>query len=181
MKHVATVAVEPTLASLTGETFQVASSNTSDEARSDISARGFWIRGQTAFAVIRVFNPQAKSHLNQNLPAIHKKNENEKKRIYNKRINNVDHGSFTPLVFSCFGGMSRECSRYYSQAAERIADKRKLPKSIISNWIKTRLNFALLRSCLLCVHGTKSRKNNLSPIAEIDIKVATIEANLKID
>ena len=55
------VTIEPTLAPLTGETFQLASSNTSDEARSDISARGFWIRGQTAFADIRVFNPLAKS------------------------------------------------------------------------------------------------------------------------
>ena len=33
-------------------------------------------------------------------------NEQEKKRRYNDRIVNVEHGYFTPLGFSCYGGMS---------------------------------------------------------------------------
>ena len=39
--------------------------NSSDEARLDVSVRSFWQRGQRAFYDVRVFNPFAKSHLNQ--------------------------------------------------------------------------------------------------------------------
>ena len=179
-EHCSNVTIEPSLTPITGEEFSYASCNTTDEARSDISAKGFWIRGQTAFADIRVFNPLAKSHLKQSLSANHKKHENEKKRTYNQRINQVDHGSFTPLVFSCYGGMSRECGKFYSHAADKISEKRKVSKSLVSNWIKTKLSFALLRSCVLCVRGTRSKscRNEVTSIAETDIAIAAIEANV---
>ena len=50
----------------------------------------------------------------------------------------VDHGLFTPLVLSCFGGMSTECSRFLSHTTERLANRRKEPKSKISAWMKAR-------------------------------------------
>ena len=111
------------------------SSNTSNQARADVSARGLWINGQTAFCDVRVFNPLARCHLHHSLPAVHKKNENKKKWEYNQRI-----GSFTPLVFSCFGGMSRECSCIFLHTAQRLANRRKEPKSKTNNieWITYR-------------------------------------------
>lgn len=102
----------------------------------------------------------------------------KKKRSYNERIIHVDHGSFTPLVFSCFGGMSRECSRFYSHAADLIAEKRKLSKSIVSAWIKTRLNFSLIRSMLLCVRGTRSmyeKTHNLDGDIELAVQESRIQ------
>ena len=39
-------------------------------------------------------------------------NEKEKKRECNERIMNVEHGPLTPLVFSCYGGMSQECGAF---------------------------------------------------------------------
>ena len=53
------VRIEPTLQKLTGENLQARTANVSDEARLDVSARGFWNAGQTAFFDIRVFNPNA--------------------------------------------------------------------------------------------------------------------------
>ena len=125
------VIVEPLLQPLTGEKFKMKLAIASNDARADVAARSFWVKGQVAYADVRVFNPLAKSHKNLTLQAAHKKNENEKKRNYNGKIINVDHGSFTPLVFSCYGGMSRECSRFYSHAAELIAEKRKISKSVV--------------------------------------------------
>ena len=58
---------------------------TANEARSDVSARGFWIRGQyvcNTFADIRVFNQLPNCYRNQTLEASHRRNENEKKRAY---------------------------------------------------------------------------------------------------
>ena len=129
------VAIEPLLTPLMGEELPK-SSNTSNQARADVIAKGLWIDGKTAFCDVRVFNPLARCHLHHSLPAVHKKNENKKKWEYNQRI-----GSFTPLVFSCFGGMSRECSCFFSHTAECLANRRKEPKSKISAWIKARLKF----------------------------------------
>ena len=162
---------------LTGEELPK-SSNTSNQARADVSARGLWINGQTAFCDVRVFNPLARCHLHHSLPAVHKKNENEKKREYNQRILQVEHGSFTPLVFSCFGGMSRECRCFFSHTAERLANRRKEPKSKISAWIKARLNFALIRSMLLCLRGTRT-PSNVDNISEIDLCAVVPESNIE--
>ena len=48
------VEVEPHLQPLTGEVL-ISSSNSSDETRLDVSARGFWQRGQRAFFDVGVF------------------------------------------------------------------------------------------------------------------------------
>ena len=71
------VRVEPPLTPLTGEGFP-SGSNIADDARLDIAARGFWERCEMAFFDIRVFNPYAKTHLNQNLNAAFTRNEREK-------------------------------------------------------------------------------------------------------
>ena len=83
--------------------------NQSDEARSDISTTGFWIKGQRAFLDIRVSDPNAQLHQKKTLQKCYEINEQEKKREYSSRILNVEQGTFIPLVFSATGGMGREC------------------------------------------------------------------------
>ena len=136
------VAVEPVLQEITGEQFPP-STITTDDARVDVSARGFWVRGQMAYLDVRVFNPTAKVYLNQTLKAAYKTNENLKKRSYSKRVNLIDQGTFTPLVFTCFGGMARECAVFYNRLSEMIAEKRNEPVSKTKNWIRTRFKFQL--------------------------------------
>ena len=95
--------VEPHLYTLTGNVL-TSSANSSGESRLEIKAHGFWQRGQRAFFDVRVFNPFAKSHLNQKRDKAFSSNENEKKQQYNQRIIEVQHSSFIPLVFSPYGG-----------------------------------------------------------------------------
>ena len=76
------VAIELLLTPLTGEELPK-SSNTSNQARADVSAKGLWVDGQMAFRDVRVFNPLLRCHLHYSLPAVHKKNENETKRECN--------------------------------------------------------------------------------------------------
>ena len=73
------VKIEPDLESLTGEQLNKGAIGT-DGARSDISARGFWVRGQRAFFDIRVFNSYAQRYSTQSLKSSFTLNENEKKR-----------------------------------------------------------------------------------------------------
>ena len=87
---------------------------TTDEARCDVGNRGFWSAGQVAFLDVRVFNPNANRHVNQSLKKIHEINEKEKKRAYNERVQEIEHDSFTPIVMSATGSMTRECSKFDS-------------------------------------------------------------------
>ena len=117
------VRVEPPLTPLSGEGLP-SGSNTADDARLDIAARGFWERCEMAFFDIRVFNPYAKTHLNKNLKAAFTRNEREKKRQYNQRCIQVEHASFTPLVFSAYGGCSRETHHFLNTFSEQLSDKK---------------------------------------------------------
>ena len=53
---------------------------TTNEARVDVTARSFWIKGQMAYSDVRICNPLAKCHRNLSLQAAHKNNENERKK-----------------------------------------------------------------------------------------------------
>ena len=50
--------------------------------------------------------------------------ENETKRMYSKRVTEIEHGTFTPLIFTTTGGMGKECLIYHSRLAELIANKK---------------------------------------------------------
>ena len=99
--------LEPQLKPFTGEIYNYNTSNTMEDARVDISI-GFWVCGQLAFSDIRVFNPVAKSYNAKYLKSIFATREKEEKKA-TIRIIETENGSFTPLVFVCTGGMSREC------------------------------------------------------------------------
>ena len=89
------------------------------------------------------------------LSQAYKSNETEKKRSYNDRILQIENATFTPLVFSCTGGMAPECRVFFKQLASLLSDKWKETYSVIASWVKTKLSFALLRSALLCIRGTR--------------------------
>ena len=172
------VTVDPHLAQVTGERFKNKTANDSDEARLDVSARGFWVRGCKAYMDIRVFNPVAKSYSNQTLKAAHLQNEREKKRQYNERVLQIEHGSFTPLVFSCLGGMSPECQIFYKRLTGMIADKRKCEISVTASLIKAKISFSLVRMSILCIRGSRSLLQNPDDLKIQDIAATVDEARL---
>ena len=172
------VAIEPHLQPLSGETFVHKTANTDPAARVDISARGFWTRGQRAYFDIRIFDPMAPSHRNQSLQSVHEKNENEKMRNYGDRIRKVEHGSFTPLVFTTSGGMSHQTKIFFNRVAELMAEKKREPKGFFTAWFRTRLSFSLVRSALLCLRGTRSSKKNLVKPKDIDYEDTVVESRI---
>ena len=98
---------------VSGETLVPQTANTSEEARLDISARGVWAYGQREFLGVRVFNLFAWGYCGLTLSQIkyihaqtYKTIETEKKRFYNDRFMQIENATFTPLVFSCSGGMA---------------------------------------------------------------------------
>ena len=146
-------------------------SNRSNEARLDVRARGFWERGQQAFFDLRVFDPNTCRYLNKSLQHSHLINENEKKGTYNERVLQADHGTFTSLVFSIYGGMGRECHKFYSQLSDLLSEKRNLPRSAVANWVGSKVCFAILKPSLLCLRGSREVCRKASEL-ECDVDIS---------
>ena len=170
--------MQPVLQPLSGERFQYRTTNRAPDARLDISARSFWTRGQRTFFDVRVCDPTAPRLLSKPLQTIYKEHEQEKRRQYNQRVLQIEHGSFTPLVFSIYGGMSPECSRFYSRLSLLLSEKRNEQQSLTTSWVRCRVNFSLLRSALLCMRGSRSTKPQ-SETYETTISLSAQEANIK--
>ena len=153
---------------LSGESFDTKTTNTQDNARLDIAARGFWIPGQKAFFDVRVFNPIAKRFSNSTISKACDSNEKEKKRVYNSRILQIQHGSFTPIVFTAMGGMGRETKCFYKRLCELLSEKRDEPLSVTTTWVRRKVVFSLLSSVLLCLRGSRTpwSKDNLSSLSK---------------
>ena len=166
------VTIEPRLEPISGESLNKGAIK-SEGARSDVSAMGFWTRGQKAFFDIRVFNAYAQRYSNLNLKSAFDINEKEKKRQYNERIIRVDKGSFTPLIFTTNGGMGRESQNFVTALAALFAEKRNELFGKTIKWIRTRLSFALIRSSILCIRGTKTirRPKLILDISDTDINI----------
>ena len=99
------VEVEPVLQDITEEQLS-RGSNRAQDATLDIRARGFWDPQSSAFFDVRVCHPNAESYRDQEPQQIYHIHENDKKRLYSRRVLDVEHGSFTPLVFTTTGGMA---------------------------------------------------------------------------
>ena len=104
-------------------------------------------------------------------------NEHEKKRAYNERILQIEHGTFIPLRFSINGIMGRECQNFYSRLEQMIAEKRNLPQSISSNYIRTKVCFGFLKSSLLCLRKSRKACRKTTEF-EIDVDVFHTLANI---
>ena len=159
---------EPCLQQVTSEQLTLRSANRDEGARLDIVAENFWGRDrQRAFFDVRVFNPFAPSYRNTSLPQCYRKNELEKRRAYDERIREIEHGSFSPLVFSAAGGMGETAKVVYKRLASLIADKYNKPYSKIINWLRCRLSFSLLRSCVYVDQDPPSTTQSAPPVEKL--------------
>ena len=105
------VATEPRLQPLSGETLTLRSAITTDDVRLDIRARGFWSVAEDVYFYVRVFHPNSPSNSMGSISAAYKKHEDVKKWAYGQRVREIEHGVFTPLVFSTTGEMGQEATK----------------------------------------------------------------------
>ena len=169
---------EPLLQPLSGEIILPRSANKQEDARVDIKTVGLWGRQQSAFFDVRVFHPNAPSYRDKSVAALFRKHELDKKREYGARIREVENGSFTPLVFSTTGGASRETTVVFKRLAELLANKRNLPYSITLAWMRCHVSFALMKSTISCIRGSRVCRRR-----HTDMGIATVvtESNLLVD
>ena len=119
-----------------------------------------WRAGQNAFFDGRITNTHSPSQVCLTTERVLTKHEQEKKRNDNRRIMNIEHGTFIPLFFSLSGCMAKESSIFHKHAAERLAIK-------LVGGMKISFSFLILKSALMCVRG--SRSHNLRTIDEFEL------------
>ena len=93
-------------------------------------------------------------------------------RKYNSRILTVEKGSFTPLVYTTFGGWAPQAVRYHKRLAQLIASRRNEEYHHVMNHLRTRIRFALLRSVLVAVRGERGKRQLQShPISSVSFNM----------
>ena len=103
----------------------------------------------------------------------HHCHENIWKHTYEARIREVEHATFTPLIFSATGGMADQAIVFYKRLASLISEKRNDHYAIVMGWIRCCLSFSLLRSAIRCLRGSRSSSGRFSsrenPLATVDL------------
>ena len=172
------VETEPVLQEITGETLN-SGANLAWDARLDIHARGFWERQNSTFLDVRVCHPKADSLKDLTPEQVYRLHENEIKRMCERRVLEVEQASFTPLVFTTTGGMGRECLRYHSRLAELISVEIGENYAKTWTWIRGKVSFSVLRSALLCLRGSRSKRRRTNNVKNIDVDVELARSNVK--
>ena len=116
----------------------------------------------------------------KNVSSIHKiyeTHEKEKKRKYGQRVMNIEHGTFTPLVYGINGGMGKECDIFHKHVADKMERRTGERYEKIISYIRCKISFLVLRAALMCIRGSRS-VNSRSQDVTNDFEVAVEELKL---
>ncbi len=92
-------------------------------------------------------------------------------RKYNARVMTVERGSFTPLIYSTFGGWGPLATRYHKRLAEKIATRKNEEYRDVINHMRTKVRFSILRSTLIAVRGERGKRQVSKPFADISFNL----------
>ena len=79
---------------------------------------------------------------------------------YSSRVITVERASFTPLVYTTFGGWGPQAQRYHKRLASLIASKRNEEYHHVINHIRLKVRFSLLKSVLIAVRGERGKRHS---------------------
>ena len=101
-----------------------------------------------------MFNPYALSNHRPSPAAVYRRHEMEKRRSYEQRVREIEHSSFTPLLFSAVGGMGAAASVFYKRLASLLAEKQAQTYAKTIGCLRCTLSFSLMRlhSCAFAEH-----------------------------
>ena len=85
------------------------------------------------------------------------------------------------MIFTTTGGMAEECQPFHTRLAELLSTRKRENYATTISWIRGKVSFAILRSALLCLRGSRSARRKRTDLHaqvndfEIDIERAGIE------
>ena len=84
----------------------------------------------------------------------------EKRCWYERRALDVEHGSFTPLVFSTSGGWDPSATVTFKRLASLISNKVSRPYSATLGLIRCKIAFSLSGLAVMCLRGARASIHN---------------------
>ncbi|KAL5261580.1 hypothetical protein ACHWQZ_G007326 [Mnemiopsis leidyi] len=139
------------------------------DARLDISCRGFYSALDKTFIDVRVLHPNSQSNLEKPLISMYRCHEEEKKTKYLQRIIQVEKANFSPFVMSTNGGIAPEATAFLKKLAQKLSAKLNQSYPNIMGYLRRKLRFELLKTTLMAIRGfRKTRKVNIS---ELDLNL----------
>ena len=163
---------------MTGEQLRYRTAVREDQGRLDVVASGLYGgRYERSYLDIRVFNPHAPSNRASSAGSCYKRDEQEKRRAYDERIQQVERATFIPVVFSAHGGMGKSANSLYKRIASMLSERTHEAYSSVMTWIRARLSFALLRASVVCLRGAR-RPVHCHPLVSASATLAVAEARI---
>ena len=86
-----------------------------------------------AYFDVKVVSPDARSNEQKSTASLFTSAEKLKEREYKKRIRDVEHADFTPLVFTCAGGIVPKSRLVLKRLAELMSERQNVHVS--SEWL----------------------------------------------
>ena len=132
-----------------GITFSLDSTTLENNAAADLAVNNFWGSGRWDYFDTRVFDPTCATYEKKRPDQRFAMHAAEKKRKYEERVSRIDGGTFTPLVCTVFGGLSRDVKETIARAVAIRAEARgpgwedKIAREILVE--TTRIQLAILR------------------------------------
>ena len=110
---------------------------------------------------------------------MYRRHEMEKKKKYNSRVLQIEHGTFTPVVFSTTGGMGKEANTLLKKIAERTVTKTGQSYADVMNFVRKRVRFDLLRTTIIALRGSRGKKTpDPRAISEVDMNLIPAAHNI---
>ena len=114
----------------------------------------------------------------QTIAASYRRQEKEKRRAYEKRVIEVEHGLFTPIVLSSTGGMGSLAMTFYKRLASLITSKHAASYSTTMRMIRCKISFSLINLAVMCLRGARS-SYGVSSLLCTGHRCATIQQHLR--
>ena len=149
------------------------SSDGTDALIPDLCVHGAWEPQTEALFDIRVVVTDAQSYRAHTPHDVLSTAKGEKKCKYLQACQD-QHAMFTLLYVSVDGMLGSEAAFFVKRMSEFLAAKWERPYNVVSGWVRARLSFAIIRTALLCVHGSRTKWRSLRIIdgASLPIVIA---------
>ena len=134
-------------------------------------------RFERTFFDVRVFNPYVPSNQTPCIQSSYRRHENEKRRKYEQRVVEIEQSTFVPFVLACTGGIGPAATLTLKRIGNLLAEKHDASYGQIMGFLRSRLSFALLRSTLMCLRGTRSAKSKPFNLKTDTLTLAIAEGN----
>ena len=75
-----------------------------------------------------------------------------------------------------------ETKQFYKRLSQLLCEKSDVSYSNTSAWLKRQISFSLLRTSIICIRGSRSKKYNIPTEERMDIDVANriVDINQKL-